>query len=69
MDDFTRLMKGIIYEHNVKVDDAINEDFYYIGGELTWPCRVCDDMHPLNCEPEEFDKSYHYCGKSPACCL
>ena len=32
------------------------------------PCRVCGEMCDINCEPEEFDESMHYCGGSPSCC-
>ncbi len=68
MDDFTRLMKGTIYEHKTEIEDVDRNDFYLIDGELSWPCRVCQEIVPINCEPEDFDESMNYCGGSPACC-
>ena len=43
-------------------------DFFVVDGEPTYPCCVCGDDCPINCEPEEFDEDWHYCGKNPHCC-
>ena len=36
-------------------------DWYY-------PCRSCGRDFPLQCEPEEFDPNFHYCGRNKHCC-
>lgn len=72
-DDWSRdLAKSLNFEVRPakKVDDDKHEedDFYFIEGCRAWPCRACDEIHEINCEPHEFDELNHYCGGSPRCC-
>lgn len=77
MDDFTKLMKGVVlheYDSPGKAlasdeDEYVEEDFCTNSdGQLVYPCTVCGDWSPIGCEPEEFDDDMHYCGGSPSCC-
>lgn len=43
-------------------------DFDVEDGEPVYPCRSCGDNCPINCDPEEFNEDWHYCGKDPHCC-
>lgn len=42
------------------------EDHKAEGG-YSYPCRCCDELHEIICDPSEFNADYHYCGKSPRC--
>jgi hypothetical protein len=80
MNNFKKLMKGTIYEREPEIETDHDHDhdeniplyegekFYYIYGALAWPCRICKELTTIECEPDEFDKDFHYCGESPSCC-
>lgn len=37
-------------------------------GGYKYPCKVCEQPSDIYCEPEDFNPSMHYCGRSPRCC-
>jgi hypothetical protein len=34
---------------------------------FVYPCRSCGESTDVECDPEEFDPDYHYCGKDQYC--
>lgn len=57
------------FEAYPKKSDSMEE--YEFFGEiegLSYPCCVCDQLTPIECDPNEFDPEMNYCGRSERCC-
>lgn len=37
-------------------------------GILSAPCVICEEETIIECDMEDFDPTYHYCGRTLRCC-
>lgn len=54
------------YNEKINAHECLIDDEGVISDE--YPCRSCEEIISIECEPHEFDPDMHYCGGSPSCC-
>lgn len=47
---------------------VLDENIVQRGDSFLAPCVRCEALTPIECDPLDFDPTFHYCGGSPRCC-